>query len=170
MVNAIKIGFDFDRVLFNTEAFKRHLNKKFSGFSDSYSSARNDEGYDFRKHAKILDVEPQTVLSELKSAEKYSYEDVKLLEELDHKKVIITRGDQEFQRKKLEFSGILDHFSGFHIVQERSKDIEGIDMLVDDSQKELDRADIPGFLFERDKHSIEDIIEEVAGYETRKSV
>ena len=47
-------------------------------------------------------------------------------------------------------------------MQEKSKDeVTDIDFLVDDSEEELQEADIPGFLFDREKHSINDVIEKI---------
>ncbi len=161
MVNSLRIGVDFDRVLFDTDAFKQELESRFSRFSETYSRARNEQGYDFRKHAEILGVEPETLLSEMENAEKFLFSDVKLLDKLDHEKIIVTRGDPQFQRRKLESSGVLKYFSDFFIVQEEPKDIHEMDVLVDDSEEELHRVDIPGILFERDSMDIKQLIHRI---------
>ncbi|MBC5792689.1 MAG: hypothetical protein H8Z69_01490 [Nanohaloarchaea archaeon] len=157
----MRIGVDFDRVLFDTDAFKEELESRFSRFSETYSKARNHEGYDFREHADILGVKPETLLSELENADNFLFSDVKQLDKLDHEKVIVTRGDPKFQRKKLENSGALKYFSDFFIVQDRSKEIHDIDVLVDDTQEELDRVDVSGILFKRSEMGMKDLVDKI---------
>ena len=159
----MKIGIDFDRVLFKTDEFKQHLSERFKEFEETYPEAKENGAYYPGKHAEVMDTTISEIFDELEKTSKFLYDDAEKLEELRNKNkvVIVSRGDQKFQEEKIRDSGVLDFVDDFHIVEERPKDTIDIDFLVDDWKKELERVDVPGFLFDRDKHSVDDIIRKV---------
>lgn len=151
------IGFDFDRVLFRTDEFKEFLDQEIEGFLEEYPSEGN---YDPEEHSKRLDIEVERIYKVLDDADKFLYKDVEKLEQLrdDFKIVIVSRGDPYFQERKIENSEILEHVDGFYIVEDGMKDEVGIDFLVDDWQKELDRVNVPGYLMDREEENMDDLI------------
>ena len=151
------IGFDFDRVLFRTDEFKEFLDQEIEGFLEEYPSEGN---YDPEEHSERLDIEVERIYKVLDDADKFLYRDVEKLEQLrdDFKIVIVSRGDPYFQERKIENSGILEHVDGFYIVEDGMKDEVGIDFLVDDWQKELDRVKVPGYLMDREEENMNDLI------------
>lgn len=163
MVIFIKIGIDFDRVLFKTDEFKRHLFNRFEEFKPTYDEACEEGVYCPEKHADLMNISVQEIFKELQNTSKFLYDDVKQLNELrkDCKVVIVSRGDPVFQRGKIVDSGVKQYVDDFYLVQDKPKDSVDIDFLVDDREKELERVEVPGFLFDRDKHSVEDVIKKV---------
>ncbi|PSG99119.1 MAG: hypothetical protein BRC29_03255 [Nanohaloarchaea archaeon SW_7_43_1] len=157
----MKIGIDFDRVLFDTDGFKKNLTEKFPEFNETYDQAKKDNYYNLEKHAKLLGVEEEKLLAEMRKCEEYLYSDVEKLEKLKdkHELIIVTRGDPVLQKEKLEYSGALEYFDGYEIVTDGSKDVRGIDFLVDDWKEELERIDLPGLLIDRQKEGMEKVIE-----------
>jgi FMN phosphatase YigB (HAD superfamily) len=152
------IGFDFDRVLFKTEEFKEFLDEKIPGFLDEYPVERP---YDPSKHAEKLGVEKQRILDELEEADRFVYGDLDILEDFPEsfELVIVSRGDPALQERKIQNSGVLDHFDNFFIVEDESKDSVEIDFLVDDREKEVEDVDVPGYVFDRSEESLEDVKE-----------
>lgn len=164
----MKIGIDFDHVLFDTEKFKRQLFNRFGKFDNTYSDAKDENGnYQPERHAEILDVsldEFHKVIRE--DAESCVYSDVEKLAELEnHEVVIVSRGDTGFQSMKIKESGVNEIVDAVVVVEEKPKDVVDINFLVDDSEEELEQVDIPGFQFDRSKHTMEDIIEKVGEFE-----
>lgn len=170
----MKIGIDFDRVLFKTDEFKDHLLQRFDDFEETYQDALEDGVYRPEEHAKLMDVKVDHILYELSKASEFLYNDVKILEETGEELelIIVSRGEPEFQGKKIRESGILDVIPEFKVVEQKPKDqVADIDFLIDDYKKELERVDVPGFLFDRSKHTIQDAIEKVEEVrESRSSV
>jgi len=158
----LKLGIDFDRVLFDTDGFKKYLLEEVEGFGETYSEA-NKKVYKPERHAEILGVSPEKIYRVLDNAEKFLYPDIEKLERLPDNvnTIIVSRGDKRFQNMKIERSRAIEYVDGVYIVHDQSKDTVDIDFLVDDSEEELERVDIPGLLFDRDKHDIGDIIEKV---------
>jgi len=151
------VGFDFDRVLFMTEEFKKLLDEEVPGFLEHYP----DEGhYDPKKHAKNIGVDVDEIFEVIEKSSDFVYEDVEKLERLreEHRLIIVTRGDPYFQERKIVDSGILEHVDGYFIVQEEDKDEIDIDFLVDDREKELEDVSAPGFLMDRDEDDLSDVI------------
>lgn len=163
----MKIGIDFDRVLFDTDSFKEELETMFSGFGQKYEEACNPN-YDFNKHAELLSVSKQDILAELENTKNFLYNDAKVLAKLweKHEVVIVSRGNPVFQEKKIQSSGVLEFVHGYVIVQEEAKDVVDIDFLVDDRVEELERTDIKGMLFKRGTHTLEDVINRVKELES----
>jgi FMN phosphatase YigB (HAD superfamily) len=152
------IGFDFDRVLFQTDRFKEFLDEEIPGFLDSYP----DGTYSPTRHAENLDIDVSRIYEALEEASNFVYSDVDTVENLEEfEVVIVTRGDPRFQRRKIEHSGVLEHFDGLEIVENGEKESVGIDFLVDDREKEVEDSDIPGMVFDRDRHSLSDAVERI---------
>jgi FMN phosphatase YigB (HAD superfamily) len=150
------IGFDFDRVLFQTKKFKEFLDDQIPGFLEKYP----EEGrYDPEEHAERLGVEKEKIFEALKEAEGFVYGDLEVLEEFPEgfELVIVSRGDPSFQERKIRNSGALEFFDNFFIVEDESKDSVEIDFLVDDWRKEVEEAEVPGYVFDRSKESLEDV-------------
>jgi len=164
----MRIGIDFDRVLFDTDSFDEYMKQETEGLHHVEADVEDEYGnYDPEKHARECGIEPGKVWDALKKLEKFVYEDVEKLEELDeHELVIVTRGNQKFQRTKIENSGVEKFFDKVYTVQQGSKEVGEIEFLVDDREEELDQVDVPGFKFDRSKHEIEDIVEKVRELET----
>lgn len=152
----IRLGLDFDRVLFRTDAFKKMLKERFEDFGETYP----DGIYDPEEHAERLGVDRDEILEVLEEAEKFVYSDVDLLEGLeDLETVIVSRGDPVFQREKIEASGVEELVEDVKIVQEEPKDVAEIDFLVDDREKEVERVEVPGKVLDRDSEDLSDAIE-----------
>ena len=162
----MKIGVDFDRVLFKTEEFKKSLFTEIDRFSETYSDAENSKGvWKPEKHAEILSISPSRIHGALSKASEFLYKDSSMLGDLTgHEVVIVSRGDPNFQAEKIERSGVLDYVDNYCTVRKRPKDSADIDFLVDDSRSELERVDLKEdrkFLFSREKHSVEGILERI---------
>jgi FMN phosphatase YigB (HAD superfamily) len=121
----MKIGLDFDRVLFDTDSFKEELNDKFPKFGDTYDQAKKDGFYNLEKHAELLDIEQEELLEEMRKCQEYLYSDTEKLDELgeDHEVIIVTRGDPVIQKEKLECSGALEYVDDYEIITEGTKEI-----------------------------------------------
>lgn len=166
----MRIGIDFDRVLFRTDDFKEFLEQQIPGFLEDYPESQ--PVYDPAKHAEKLGVEKEEIMKALARADKFLYEDVTELEKLqpEHEVILVSRGNPSFQGKKITNSGICEIVDAVVILENGSKDRINIDFLVDDLETEHERTDIPGFHFDRRKHTIDDVVEKVREVEARKSV
>jgi len=151
------IGFDFDRVLFKTDKFKKFLDQEIDGFLEKYPE---EDNYDPEKHAERLGIEVEEIYTALEKAENFLYSDVGKLEQLreEFKIVIVSRGDPYFQEKKIEDSGALEHVDEFFIVEDGLKDEIDIDFLVDDWDKEVERAEIPGYVMDRSEEDLAEVV------------
>jgi len=147
----MKIGIDFDRVLFKTDRFKDHLFNRFETFEETYENAVQNGIYRPQRHAELMDTTVEEIFDELKNTSEFLYEDVSRLQKLQEsfEVVIVSRGDPVFQREKIIDSGVKEYVDDFHIVQDKPKDTIDIDFLVDDLKQEIQRTDIPGFIFDR---------------------
>jgi FMN phosphatase YigB (HAD superfamily) len=161
----LRIGIDFDHVLFDTEKFKRKLFDEIEQFNDTYDQAKDKDGnYRPEKHAEILDIPVEKVHKAIKHSEECLYPDVKRLEEIpeEHEIIIVSRGDPDFQDEKIQSSGVLDYVESYVVVVDAPKDEAAeIDFLVDDAKVEHERADLPEnrkFLFQRPEDSIDDLV------------
>ncbi|MFT4892445.1 MAG: phosphoglucosamine mutase [Candidatus Nanohaloarchaea archaeon] len=157
----MKIGIDFDRVLFDTDRFKEDLNTEFPRFGDTYDQAKQDGFYNLEKHAEIMEVDQKELLDEMRNCSEYLYSDVGKLEELrkEHEVIVVTRGDPVIQKEKLQYSGVLEYVDGYEIITEGTKEVADIDFLVDDWKEELERVNIPGIQVDPDDKNIEKILE-----------
>jgi len=169
------LGIDFDRVLFNTDEFDQYMRDNVDELEHVEDPEPLDENgnYDPERHAEILGFNPEKIYNILHDLEKFIYSDVEALDRLpeDVEKLIVTRGNLRFQSTKIENSGVLEHVDDYVVVEEGSKDVENIDFLVDDRKREHDQVSTPGMLFDRSKHSMEDVVEKVRKLnETRSSI
>lgn len=161
----MRIGIDFDRVLFDTDAFNEYIKNETRLHhvdAEVYDSQGN---YDPERHAKACGIPVKEIYDAMENLERFLFDDVELLEKLDDV-VIVTRGEEEFQVRKLEGSGILEFVDDYIVVENGSKDVDGIDFLVDDWEKELDDAGVPGMVFDRERHGLKDVLEKVTAIET----
>jgi FMN phosphatase YigB (HAD superfamily) len=150
------IGFDFDRVLFKTDEFKDFLDEKIPGFLEEYPENGH---YDPEEHADRLDIDEERIFEALEEAERFVYSDLDVLEDLleSFELVIVSRGDPSFQERKIKNSGITRYFESFFVVEDEGKDSVEIDFLVDDWRKEVEEAEVPGYVFDRSEESLEDV-------------
>ncbi|MFB6204548.1 MAG: hypothetical protein ABEJ75_02800 [Candidatus Nanohaloarchaea archaeon] len=153
------VGIDFDRVLFDTDSFNKYLEDE-TGLHHVEGDVHDKNGnYDPGKHAELCGIDVEEIYSAMEDLERFLYDDVEKLQQLDSA-VIVTRGAKKFQERKIESSGVLKYVPEYIIVESGSKDV-GIDFLVDDWEKEIERAGVPGMLFDREKHDMRDVIERV---------
>ena len=162
----MRIGIDFDRVLFDTEGFKQSLFTDIDGFNETYADAENGKGvYDPDKHAEILEIDVSRIHEALSKASKFLYGDIGKLDLIEsHEVVIVSRGDPNFQAEKIQRSGALGYADDYCVVHDRSKDAADIDFLADDSRSELEQVELredQKFLFSREQHGVEDILKRV---------
>ena len=159
----MRIGFDFDRVLFDTDSFNKYL-KDETGLYHVEGSVYDENGcYSPEKHAEMCSIDVDTVYEAMDHLNQFLFSDIDDLRKLskDHELVIVTRGKEKVQRKKVKNSGAQRLFDELFILQEGPKDIVDIDFLVDDTEEEIEKVNVPGIIFDREKHSIEDVIEAV---------
>lgn len=158
----MRIGIDFDRVLFKTDRFKEEvLFKEIENFEETYEKV--DGVYSPEKHAEVLGIPVEEIMRTLEKASEYLYSDIKLLEQSEHDFVIVTRGDPVFQEEKLEHSGVLKFVEDHVVVQEKNKDVKNIDILVDDLKSEIQKANVKGYHFERPEDTIQDLLDFING-------
>lgn len=167
----MRIGIDFDHVLFDTEKFKKHLFEEFPEFDSTYTEAQDERGvYSVSRHAEVLDVPVTMLMNAVDHASECVFEDVELLGEVDAELVIVSRGDPEFQAEKIRQSGILEVIESFEIVEHEPKDRgTGIEALIDDREKEFERTGLDRdrfMLFDRSSHGAEHIVEWIEGLES----
>lgn len=163
----MRIGIDFDRVLFDTEKFNEYI-KEETGLHHVEADVYDEHGnYSPEKHAEASDVDVEKVYDVIEEGlEQFLYDDVEILGDIDqHSFVIVTRGEERFQRAKIEASGAEKFFDEIYTVQEGSKDVDGVKFLVDDREEEIERARIPGMVLDRDRHSMEHVISFIGGGE-----
>lgn len=161
----MRIGIDFDRVLFKTDKFKEYLNEEVDGLKHVDASPYNEHGvYSPKIHAELCDIEEEDIYNAISGLEDFLYEDVYLLEESDHEIVIVTRGLSKFQKAKIEASGAHKYVDKIIIVEKGSKDVADIEFLIDDVEGEIEKADLPGFVLERGEDSLSDALKEAEDY------
>jgi hypothetical protein len=150
------VGIDFDRVLFDTEAFKEELEAHHPGFLEHYDNNR------YLYQTKPGDDDIPVPVSELEATmselQPYLIENVEALSKSDLTFVIVSRGPQWFQRKKISNSNITTYIPRYITVDTEPKDMTNIDYLIDDNQDELQRISIPSFHFKRQEHTVDTIL------------
>jgi FMN phosphatase YigB (HAD superfamily) len=163
----MKIGIDFDRVLFKTDEFNEYL-KEETGLHHVEMDVYDENGcYSPKKHAKACGISVEEVFQSMNDLNRFLYPDVDKLKELkqNHELVIVTRGEEKFQTKKIKNSKVHRLFNQLYIVQNASKDVADIDLLVDDREEEIENVDVPGIIFDREKQDLEDIIKDIGELE-----
>lgn len=151
----MRVGIDFDRVLFDTNSFKDFLNEQIPGFLETYPET---EIYDPERHASILDVDEERIYDTMHSLHQFVIDDADKLSDVEADIIIVSRGRQSFQLQKIINSEIITVIDEYVVIQDGSKERRGIEALIDDRQDEIARVDIPTFLFDYSVHSVEDII------------
>ena len=163
----MKIGIDFDRVLFDTDKFNEYL-KEETGLHHVDSDVYDEHGnYSPEKHAEASEVKVEKIYEVIEEGlEKFLYDDIEALSDIkNHEFVIVTRGEYRFQRAKIKASGAEKYFEDVYTVQEGSKDVDSIKFLVDDREKEIERARIPGMVLDRERHTMKHLISFIGGKE-----
>lgn len=163
----MRIGLDFDRVLFDTESFDKYYKDHVEGLHHVEDPAPVEYGvYDPEMHAELCGIPKERIWKVFEQdLSQFLYRDMDLLDELNHELVIVTRGHEKFQRSKVEASGITGKVEDVIVVQEESKDSIDIDLLVDDSQQEIERVKIPSVHIERPEEGLEKVLEKVKNFE-----
>lgn len=159
----MRIGIDFDRVLFDTDKFNEYL-KEETGLHHVEADIYDENGcYSPEKHAEASGIDVEEVYKVMEDLNTFLYSDVDGLNELkpEHELIIVTRGEEKFQRAKVKNSGAQRLFDELFIVQEGTKDVGDIDFIIDDRKKEVMDVNVPGMIFNREKHGVEDIIERI---------
>ena len=160
----MRIGFDFDRVLFDTDSFNKYL-KEETGLHHVDADVYDEHGcYSPEKHAEACEIDVEVVYGAMEDLNQFLFSDVDELRKLrnGHELVIVTRGEEKNQRLKVKNSGAQRLFDQLFIVQEGSKDVGQIDFLVDDREEEIKRVNMPGMVFDREKHGIKDVIDTIS--------
>jgi hypothetical protein len=167
----VRIGLDFDRVLFDTDSFNKYLKENVEGLRHVDASPYNEnEVYSPEIHAELCGIPVERIYEAISDTSQFLYPDFKVLSDLDDEVVIVSRGEKEFQKAKIENSGVLEYVDDFYVIEKGSKDQVDIDILVDDTLSETERADIPTVLFKREEDDLNDAINKVKEVAARKSV
>ena len=163
----MRIGLDFDRVLFDTDSFDDFYKNHVEGLYHVESPAPVKHGvYDPEMHAELCDIPKERIWNVFEhDLSQFLYKDIELLDEIEHELVIVTRGHEKFQRSKVEASGIADNVEDVFVVQEESKDSVDIDLLADDSSEEIERVNIPTVKIERPEEGLEKVLERLKDLE-----
>lgn len=157
----MKIGIDFDRVLFDTERFNNYLKKEVEGLEHVEASPYNEnENYSPEIHAELCGIEVEKIYEKIEDLERFLLIDTEELKNTEHKIVVVTRGEIKFQKAKIKASGVPEKVDNIFIVEKGSKDVGGIDFLIDDQKREIEEAGLPGFEFEHKKNSLKEALEE----------
>ena len=164
----MRIGIDFDRVLFDTDKFNKYLKDAVDGLEHVESSPYNEHGvYSPKIHAEMCGIEAEDIYDEMNNLERFLFDNLDELRETEHDLILVTRGHKEFQKRKIEGASIKDMFEKAIVVEEGSKDVADIDFLIDDQKKEIEEAGVPGFEFDKDKHSLKEALEEAERHAAR---
>lgn len=162
----MKIGVDFDRVLFDTAKFNDYLKEEVKGLKHVETPPYNEHDvYSPEIHAEMCGIEAEEIYDALKNLEKFLYSDIDALKNFDGEVVIVTRGEKKFQKEKIKSSGAGDYVENIIIVEKGSKDVADIDFLIDDQKREIEKARLPGFEFDRGQHRLEEALEEAINHE-----
>lgn len=159
----MRIGIDFDRVLFKTDEFNDYL-KNEAGLQHVEEDIYDENGcYSPEKHAEASGIDVEKIYVAMKDLNTFLYPDIDQLNQLkpEHELVIVTRGEKKFQSTKVKNSGAQRLLDELYIVQKGTKDVGDIDFLVDDRKKEIMDVKVPGMIFDREKHEAKDIIERI---------
>jgi len=160
----LRIGFDFDRVLFDTDSFNKYLKEETGLHHVDADVYDKHDCYSPEKHAEACGIDVEEVYGAMEDLNQFLFSDVDELRRLrnGHELVIVTRGEEKNQRLKVKNSGAQRLFDQLFIVQEGSKDVGQIDFLVDDREEEIKRVNMPGMVFDREKHGIKDVIDTIS--------
>lgn len=165
----MRIGLDFDRTLFDTDSFDDFYKDNVEGLYHVDSPAPVKHGvYDPEMHADLCGIPLERIWSVFSNdLSRFLYSDIDKIEEIkeNHDVVIVTRGHEKFQKSKVEASGLADKVEDVIVVQEKSKDVADIDLLVDDRDYELEKVGIPGVKIDRPREGLEKVLERLKNCE-----
>lgn len=152
----MRVGIDFDGVLFDTASFKQYLEREIPGFLTHYNDHR--EAYELEPTDEALGIEISELLSRVDALQDFVINDLDRLTSLAHHDLIlVSRGPHWFQKTKIVNSGVANYMNEVVIVRDESKDMADIDVLIDDNTDELNDVDATGFHF-HPTHTIDHII------------
>jgi hypothetical protein len=158
----VRIGVDFDRVLFDTDSFNEYLKEEVEELIHVETRPYNEHGvYSPEMHADLCGIDPEKIYEALTNLDQFVYDDMDVLFDSEHEIIVVTRGEIEFQKAKVEATEIAEKAEDVVIVEKGSKDVKEIDFLIDDQKREIEEAWLPGFEFDRERHSLEDALKEV---------
>ncbi len=168
----MKLAVDLDHVLLDTEGFYSEIEKipvKADDFKDSFETVYldNDGTYCIADHAQQLveqgyDVSPEDLEDLYDKAPQYLREDGlrKLTDQCEV--VIATRATHYgWQQQKITASGADQYVDeeDITVVHDDPKTVPGAVMLVDDRTYEHGRVDIPGFLFDEEEDTFDEVLQ-----------
>lgn len=164
----MRIGLDFDRVLFDTDRFDDFYKENVEGLHHVEDPDPVEYGvYNPEIHAELCGIPAERIWNIFETdLSHFLYKDINLLEQLDHELVIVTRGHEKFQRLKVKASGMAEKVKEVHVVQEEAKDSVDIDLLVDDREEEIESVKIPTIHVQRPEEGLEKVLKQVEEFET----
>jgi hypothetical protein len=163
----MRIGVDFDRVLFETDSFNEYIENQVEGLEKVDTPPYNEHGvYSPEIHAKMCGIDTEDIYEAMENLERFLYDDSEQLKQSDHEIVLVSRGQPKFQKRKMEASGAKKLVDEVIVIQKGAKDVKDIEFLIDDRKKELEKAGVPGFEFDRKQHSLEDALKEAEKHAT----
>lgn len=167
----MRIGIDFDRVLFDTDSFNKYLKENVEGLKHVEASPYNEnEVYSPEIHAELCGIPVERIYEAISDTSQFLYPDTKLLSEVEEDVVVVSRGEKKFQKAKIENSGVLEYVDDFYVIENGSKDKIDIDILIDDTLSETERVKVPSILFKREEKDLNDAISKVKEIAARESV
>jgi hypothetical protein len=153
-------------VIFDTDRFNDHLKEEVEGLEHVESSPYNEHGvYSPKMHTEMCGIDVQRIYNAMEDLKEFVYEDASDIDSTDHELVLVTRGQKDYQKKKIEGAGIEEKFDKIVIIEKGSKDVADIDFLIDDQKGEIEKAELPGFEFDREHHSLSDALKEAERHE-----
>jgi hypothetical protein len=157
----MRIGIDFDRVIFDTDSFNDYLKEEVEGLEHVDASPYNEhENYSPEIHAELCGIEVEKIYEKVDDLDRFLLINPEELEDTEHEIILVTRGEIEFQKAKIGATSVPEKMDDVFIVEKGSKDVGGIDFLIDDQKREIEEAEIPGFEFDHEKHSLMEALEE----------
>lgn len=157
----MRVGIDFDGVLFDVEAFKHDLYERLDDFEATYPDAKQDGLYRPRRHAELMGIEYSELVDVFACAADHRRDLDPLTHLSSHTLILVTRGSRPFQQLKVELTRAGEYFDEAVYVE---KSIEALpkdravqlDFLVDDKKDEVEAVTVPTFHF-TDQSQLSDI-------------
>lgn len=171
---SMTIAVDFDHVLFDSSGFYEQIPVDPDDFKDTFETVylENGKEYRIRDHVRKLNQHPEYDVSPTDLEELYGKAPQYLrrdgLQELTDRYdvVIATRAThQGWQRQKVTASGADRYVEDVIVVQgeptENPKTVTDADVLIDDRQYEHANVDMPGYRFDEEEDTFDDMLQEV---------
>lgn len=163
----MRIGIDFDRVLFDTDSFNDYLKEEVKGLEHVDAPPYDEhENYSPEIHADLCSIELEKIYEKIEGLDGFLLIEPEELEDREHEIVIVTRGEIEFQKAKIEATSVQEKVDDVFVVEKGSKDVGEIDFLIDDQKREIEKAEIPGFEFDHEKNTLMEALEEAERHAT----